>query len=117
MLKYYMETMYPGVFLGESSIVEVNDIHVENVKLPERAIGFRFFSKTIAQLDGEELCSPPKNYSGWYYKGEEFTLDRVKREKPNETILISNMECNHWDRIVMFPNGQCYNLNDEDTVI
>lgn len=111
----YVEFLYPGIFMADSSTKLLAD--GEAIELPERAVGYRTFERTATTVDGEVLRGANKNVSPWTYAGREMTLDDVRRELPDERILISNMQGNGYDRVVMFPNGQTYQLHAGDTVI
>jgi hypothetical protein len=117
MTKHYIEFVYPGIMFSESSSKEIEHRDAKKVELPKGAVGFRFFDKEQTELDGETLEGKPKNYTGWRYKGRELTLEDVKREMPGERILISNMECNNWDKVVKLECGQIFPLCKEDMVI
>jgi hypothetical protein len=118
MNKYYVEFLYPGLIFGDTSSEEVQDEDPKKIEIPERATGFRFYSQTESVTeDNEILRGKKKDYSGWYYKGREMTLEDIKREIPNERILISNMEINKWNRVVKFDCGQYYPLEDKDVVL
>ncbi|MBQ3022110.1 MAG: hypothetical protein IJD91_02120, partial [Clostridia bacterium] len=65
--------------------------------------GFRFFTKgrTEADLDSRVVAE-----SGTYFiNGVVETLEEIKAKgDPNNRILISNMECNGWDKVVTTHN-------------
>ena len=120
MLKHYVEYLYPGIFLSESSVSEISERDVSMVSIPDNCFGFRFFDRTETVVDGEILTGHRKNISGWYYKGEKMTLEQVKATFGNDhnyRILISNMEGNGVGAVVKTKFGQFMPLNDEDEVI
>lgn len=115
----YVQYQYPGLVIQEvsSKKIEARDPEKVAAKMPEGAIGFRFFDQTKIEVDKEALTGEPKNYSGWYYvDGKEMTLDEVKREMPERKILIRNMESNSYDRIV-YIRDQALPLRKDDKVI
>lgn len=118
MLKQYIEFFFPGSFVSESSTHEV-DSRIPPTELPNGAYGYRFFSRSEVVQDGETLRGKPKDYSGTAYFGEVLTLADVKALTPsgNFRILISNMECNKWDRVVRTIHGQFMPLHDGDCVV
>lgn len=61
----------------------------------------------------------PKDYDPMTYFGEVLTLDQVKALEPakNYDILVSNMECNKWDRVVRTVRGNFQPLNEGDKVV
>ena len=120
MLKTYVEYLYPGIIVseGDSKKIEKRDVELAKNEMPNNSFGFKFKERTeVETTDGEILFGNFKNESGWYYIGEEYSLDRVRKEKPNQRILISNMECNHWNRMVMTKFGQSFPLNENDVVL
>lgn len=77
-----------------------------------RPYGFKFRTELRAQnIDdgyGGKMRVEPKTVresSMYFIAGRVMTLDEVKREMPEERILISNMECNDYGRIVRTQNG------------
>ena len=116
MLKTYVEFFYPGVFISETTIQELPS-RKSTVELPEGAYGYRLFSRSEVEQDGEVLVGPPKDYSPTTYYGIERTLEQVRNLPGDNTILISNMEINNWDRVVFTQYGQCFPLNPDDIVV
>ena len=119
-LKHYIEYLYPGIFLSNSSVSEIPERDVSKVSIPDDCCGFRFFDRTETVLDGEILIGHRKNISGWYYKGEKMTIEQVKATygyDHNYSILISNMECNDVGAVVKTKFGNFMPLHDEDEVI
>ncbi len=118
MLKQYIEYFYPGSFVSESSAQEVADRTTPG-ELPKGAYGYRFFARSEVTQDGETLRGQQKDHSPMTYFGEVMTLDEVKALTPfsDYRILVSNMECNRWDRVVRTIRGQFMPLNAGDSVV
>jgi hypothetical protein len=118
MLKQYVEFFYPGSFMSETSAQEVAD-RAPPDELPKGAYGYRFFARSEVVQDGETFIGKNKDYSPTTYCGEVFTLEDVKALTPrgNYRILVGNMECNKWDRVVRTIHGQFMPLNDGDAVL
>lgn len=120
MLKHFVEYLYPGIIVSETSVEEVAERDVKKVEVSDSCFGFRFFDRTVSVVDGETLTGDRKNVSGWFYQGERMTLNEVKERFGNDrnySILISNMENNGYDAVVKTRFGQFMPLNKEDTVI
>lgn len=116
MTQTYIEYMYVNIF-PESASEKVSDRTVPK-ELPKRAFAFRFFEKTEMQANGETLIGQPKNYSGWHYEnGEVLTVNEVKKKYPDKNILISNMENNNIEKVIMTKYGQSFFLKKGDTVL
>lgn len=95
MLKHYVEFLYPGILFSETSVREVKTRQYKKLKkIPKECFGFRYFDKEEIKKCGDILRSKEKNWSGLYCFGEVYTLDRVKKEYPNEKILIGNIDRN-----------------------
>lgn len=120
MLKHYVEYLYPGIIVSETSVSEIPERDVSKVEVSGNCFGFRFFDRTVTVVDGETLTGDRKNVSGWHYKGEKMTLEQVKATFGNDgkhDNLIFNMENNGYAAVVKTKFGQFMPLNDNDTVI
>jgi hypothetical protein len=112
---HFVRFYFPGSFVSETSEREIESRDAP-VDMPPRAYGYAFFDKTLAMNGKEMLWGPERNTSGITYRGEVYDLERVKREMPSERILISNMECNGYKRVVVTQRGT-FPLNDDDKVV
>lgn len=117
MLKHFVEFSYPGIFFSEYSHEEIAERKPELVTVPKEAFAYRFFDQVQTVVDGEPLTGERKNYSRYTYFGKVYTLEEVKKEFPEYTTLISNMECNGWNRVVRTRKGNWQPLEEGDTVI
>lgn len=120
MLRHYVEYLYPGLIVNESSVKEIAERDEKKVEVTDNCFGFRFFDRTVTIIDGETLTGERKNVSGWYYKGEKLTLDQLKKSFDNDKNyrrVISNMECNGYAAVLKNKFGQFIPLNYNDTVI
>jgi hypothetical protein len=117
MIKHYATILYPGLICSDTSTVEVESRDPDRFQIPDRAFGFQFWSRTEVEVEGEVLKGEPQDYSAWYYVGTERTLEDVKRDRPGEHVLISNMVNNKYDRVVMTRFGQSFLLNAGDVVL
>jgi len=115
MIKYFVEYLQPGILMAETYNKEIPAREIQYA--PENCPGFRFYDREVVELDGEELQGKPKNYSNYFYRGTELTLEKVKETMSDHRILIENMECNHYDRVVQIKNGQIWPLHDGDIVL
>lgn len=117
----YVEYFYPGLMFAESSSqkVETRDPAAIASKLPEGAYCFRFMERTEGEIDGEAVNGKFKNHSGNYFPAGsvKMSLAEVKREMPNEEILISNMEGNKIPHVVKTVRGNIVAFNDGDKMI
>lgn len=107
----------------ETREMETRNTNEALAMMPDYCYGFRFFDLTwkVAKTDeGEEFEVDRKrvNASATYYPGGDlFTLDRVRKELPEASILISNMENNDWDYVVEDRHGGMHAWDDGDQII
>lgn len=127
MKKHFVTFYSPGTFVSETDEQEIDSWDVAKAvemskKIDQRygakPYGFRFSTKSRGQKD---LNSKVSNSSGLYYLGGEiFTIDDIrKRNRADEKILLSNMECNGYDRIVVNNNSYRFTgpLEKDDVVL
>ncbi len=120
MLKHYVEYLYPGLLMCETSETEVKDRKPENVKDPGNGtFAFRFFDIEESKSDsGEILKGRRKNWSGTYYfGGTVYTAEEAEKAFPNESILLSNIKRNNTKRVIKTRLGNIQEFRDIDTLI
>lgn len=117
MLKHFVEFSYRGAFFSEHSCKEIAERNPALVIVPEGAFAYRFYDQEQMMVGDELLTGQCKNYSGYTYFGKTYTLEEVKREFPQYSILISNMERNGWNKVVKTRIGNWQPLAEGDTVI
>jgi len=115
MIQTYVEFIYPGIVVAERSSEKVTDR--SKPKLPKGAIGYRFYERTEKTVDGELLEGPIKNYSGFFYVGQEFTAAEYLKHHTCSDIARQNILGNGYKRLVLFKTGQLFPLSEKDTVI
>ena len=127
MKKHFVIFLSPGTFVSETTEKPIESWDVEEAKRMARGIterhgatpyGFYFATRSRGS---EDLDSKVTATSGIYYLGGKVeTLEEVKaRATKDDRILISNMEGNHYDRIVTNTNSWKVTmpLNKEDVVL
>ena len=80
--------------------------------------GFQFATRTRNKNDFDSKETARSNM--YYLGGEILTVEQVRAENnPDNKTLISNMECNGYDRIVKNRNSWLWTqpLNDDDIVL
>lgn len=127
MKKHFVTFYSPGTFVSETTTKPIDSWNVDAAvamarKTKERhgatPYGFRFSTKgrTDDELDSHEIA-----HSGMYYLGGTvLTLKDVKdRRDSRDRVLISNMECNHYARVIENCNSWKVTLplNDDDVVL
>lgn len=99
--------------MAESTTMPIDSWNVEKATKKASGIkerygalpyGFRFSTR---ERKDDELDSKVVKTSNMYYLGGEiFTIQDIeKRNDPKESILLSNMKCNKWDRIIVNTNS------------
>lgn len=124
MKKHFVVFLSPGTFVHEMSEKPIDSWDVEKAKRMARSITerhgatpFAFYFTTRSRGE-DDLDSKVTDTSVTYYLGGKVeTLAEVKaRATKDDRILISNMEINHYDRIITNTNSwkvtQPLNKND-----
>lgn len=96
----YIEWLYHSRFFAEPESKPVPFNYKSPRKWPKGALGYRFYERQIVESDGELLAGKRRNVTPWVYRGVEYTLDEVRQLQGDYHVLITNMECNDWDRVV-----------------
>ena len=127
-MKAHFVTFYsPGTMVAETTTKPIPSWDVDlavamssdiQERHAARPYGFRFSTRgrNDDELDSKEIAKSPLYYIG----GKVETIDDVRRRgDPNERILLSNMECNGWDRIWSSTQGWKWTqpLRADDLVI
>jgi hypothetical protein len=113
----YIEFLYPGAFIAETSSRAVPCRALPEV-IPGQTTGYRFFTRKEVVVDGEKLVSQPKDYSGWTYFGKEYSAEQIRAmDADHLAVLRGNVRINGWDRVVQTTCGRWYPLDDADIVV
>ena len=127
-MKRHFVTFYsPDSFVAEDSTHPIESWDVDNAVEIARSVlerykatpyGFRFTtrSRTAKDLDSKVSAKSPMYYLG----GKVETLEQVKaRATAEDRILVSNMEGNHYDRIITNRNSWTWTqpLHADDIVL
>ncbi len=127
MKKNFVTFYSPGSFVSETTTKDIDNWNVAQAEamaceIEERhgakPYGFRFETKSRGDndLDSKVTDTSPMYYLG----GEVLTLEDVKaKNDPNDRLLISNMECNGYDKIIVNNNSWKFTapLNRDDIVL
>jgi hypothetical protein len=108
MKKHFVIFFSPGAIVSEKTKKDIDCWDVGKAVQMARSIkerhgatpyGFQF---TTRERMDNELDSKEVDRSGTYFLGGEvLTLEDIKkRNDPKDSILISNMEVNGWDRVI-----------------
>lgn len=125
--QHYVTFYSPGTMVSETTTKPINSWDVEVAQEMARTIkerhgatpyGFRFTTRGRGEedLDSKEIAA-----SNFYYLGGRVeTLEEIKaRGDPKERILISNMECNGWSKVIVNDNSWRVTqpLREGDTIL
>jgi len=123
MTKHFVTFYSPGTFVTETSTEEINCWCIDQAlqraaeiveRHGARPHSFRFFTMERGDDDWEPKRT---NSSGYYFLPHcrVLTLEEIKAGgDPSDSILISNMECNGWDRVVTTTSGWKFTQQFED---
>lgn len=127
MKKHFVTFYSPGTFVSETDEYPIDSWDVDkavelskkiNQRYGAKPYGFRFSTRSRGSQD---LDSKESKSSGVYYLGGEvFTIEDIrKRNKKDEKILLSNMECNKIDKIIVNTNSYRFTgeLKKNDVVL
>lgn len=118
--KKYVEYLYPGLFMAETSSIEIGHSDPMKVELKKRAIGFRFYEKDFIDTDGEQFEGKIHNRTNWFYIGKRLTFEEVQSRFGNMSkyeTLISNMECNQISSVCMTEYGNFMPMEEDDITL
>lgn len=125
--QHFVTFYSPGTFMAEDTTKPIDSWDVPTaVKMSSaiverydaRPYGFQFSTRSRGPKD---LDSKEVKRSGTYYlSGKvETVIEIERRADPKEEILLSNMKCNNWPRIVRSTGrwSWCQPLGDKDVVL
>ena len=118
MTKHFVEFHYPGTFVAETAVVEITSRDAD-FNIPKTCFGFVFFDREYVTVDGEQLSGSRKNESNFWYFGTVYTLHQLEVLNTNSKydVLLSNMKCNKWPRVVRTRCGNFQPLEAGDVVL
>ena len=125
--QHFVNFCSPGTFVSEESTTKIKAWNVDdaivlanNVTERYNATPYGFYFTTYGR-GVNDLNSKEIDRSNMYYLGGEIqTLEQIKsRNDPKDAILICNMECNDWDRVLVNANSWAHTavLNEADVVL
>jgi len=109
----YVIFFSPGTFVAEQSAKPIDSWDIDKAIEMSKGIKERYgalpygFCFTTRERKDDELDSQEVKRSGMYYLGGEvLTLQNViNRNDPKDKILISNMRCNGYEKIIVNTNS------------
>lgn len=127
MKKNYVTFYSPGTFASETTVKEVDGWETpQAVEMSKEIIerhgampyGFQF---TTRERKEDDFDSKETKRSNMYYLGGTVeTLEEVKaKNNPDDEVLISNMECNKWKKVITNCNSyrSTFPFNEGDIVL
>lgn len=108
MKKHFVTFTSPGTFVPEETVKDIDSWDVYKAIEMSKEITERYGSKPFAfrfstrERGPDDLDSKVTQTSGRYYLGGTIlTIEDIKaRNDPKDQILISNMECNGYSRVI-----------------
>lgn len=113
MIKHYVRFILKGEIFNNYKTDEVESRDLNHIKIPDDAIAYFFFDRNFE--DNE--ISDPINVSPIIYIGIKYTLEEIKKDFPEEKILISNLEKNGCKTAVRTINGNWQFLRKKDITL
>lgn len=125
MIKKFVTFFSPGTFMAEETTESIDEWDVNKAiemsrNIKERYNAFPYgFQFTTRSRDDDELDSKVVAKSPFYWLGGEvLTLEQVKSHRnPDDEILISNMENNGYNKIIINTNSWKWTMPLEKTDI
>lgn len=124
---HFVTFVSPGTFVHEETTRPIDrwDINAalkmaREIKERHSATPFAFRFSTRRREDSDLDSRVVKQSGRYYLGGTVLTLDEIKaRNDPKDAVLISNMECNKWGRVIENCNSWKVTqpLEDDDTVL
>jgi hypothetical protein len=127
MEKHFIEFYSPGTIISETNLIEINSWDVNKaVELSKNIVqrhnskpyGFKFITKSRNEYDLDSKIIKQSNF--YYLGGKIKTLTELKAENnQKDKILINNMECNGWNKIIENNNSWKITLplNETDIIL
>ena len=126
-LKKYVVAKYwmPGSFLAETTSKKLDSWDLDEAveKAPDKgpygpgAYAFELIQYVTTNVEGFEVIPKEIAHSGTYFLGGTiYTIDDIKREVPNSSILISNMEGNGWLKVIKTNCGTFQPFTEKDRI-
>lgn len=127
MKKHFVTFFSPGTFVAEQSNKPVDSWDVETARKLAEGVTERYnatpygFQFSTRERGPDDLDSKVSERSPMYYMNcEVFTVEQIEaRRNDKDRILIANMRCNGWNRVVQSVKGWQWTqpLNDTDVVL
>jgi hypothetical protein len=127
MEKHFVNFLSPGTFVAEETTNEIESWDIDKAVAMSKEIeerhgtlpyGFFFTTRTRTDADLDSKVTAKSNM--YYLGGTVLTLEEIKAQNdPADRILIRNMECNGWSRVIVNTNSWKWTqpLNDGDVVL
>jgi hypothetical protein len=119
----FVELFFPGAFVSENSQFKVETRDPQAIAdMYPNAYCIQFYDLTSKEVvvDGEKqrVSGKRKNLSPKYYPfGRVLNTDDVRKMPGDHHILIANMECNNWPKVVRCRTGNFQPFQEGDEVL
>lgn len=127
MKKHFVTFFSPGTLIAETTEKPIDAWDIDKAVILSRSVterygakpyGFRFSTRERSNDDLDSKVT--KNSPMYYLGGKSLSLDELKAENnPDNEILIQNIECNGWRRVIRNNNSWEWTqpLNDDDVIL
>ena len=127
MKKHFVTFLSPGTFVAEQSTKPIGSWDTEDAMEMARdilerhgATPYGFYFTTRSRKDRERDSSVTDRSGTYYLGGKILSIEDIEsRHDPKDNVLLSNMRCNGWSRVVENNNSWRWTqpLEDKDTVL
>lgn len=101
-IKRWVMFLAPGAFVAEYWSRDIEHLDPARIEWPDNAYAFELYERED-MVDGEtRYKGEPKQIGQTYYhpSSKIETLEQVRANPNKGSCLVSNMECNNWDRVI-----------------
>jgi hypothetical protein len=123
-IEHWVKYFIPGTLFSEEDTQKITNRNVAAAvaKMPKYAFAFQFYDVVVKEgtlEDGTKITDrKPVKFSGRYYpEATTYTLDDIKREKGEDSILTRNMISSDYKVVVKTRCGNYQPLEEGDQVI
>lgn len=117
MTKHFIEFFFTDNFPVGPVVRPIKKRDDTIVKLPEGAIGYRFFDREEMIVDGHPMFGGRYNVSNVRYYGTTFTLNQIKRVFDGAEQLVEIMKELGYERAIITKNNSVFFIEKEDLVM
>ncbi len=116
-VKHYAKIYYPGAFVSESSVKEIDKRDISVVKLRKSMLGVELYDVVTMKADykGKKITFKSENIDNEYFPiGKVVTLEEVGKEYGTNSTAYLNLSHNGYEYALKTAGGRMVFLDKED---